>query len=108
MKKLASILAGAALLLAAAALNPGLSSAADSHDADSHGAQTTKRHKKPKDPKCDRKTMTSLTWEEAQQCFPRMKKEKFDAIDANKDSAISKEEMKAYRAAHKKNKAAKM
>ena len=99
MKKLASALIVMSLLLAGTAL------AADSPAAH-NGTQTTKQHKGKKRAKfedCDKDNSGSLNWDEAHACFPRMTKEKFDAIDANKDGVLTKEEIKAYRGAHKKS-----
>ena len=70
-----------------------------------------KRHKSDK-PRlkfedCDKGNTGALTFEEAQTCFPRMSRKKFDAIDTNQDGKITKEELKAYHAARKKHRKAK-
>ena len=99
MKKLASALIIMSLLMAGTALAAGNSAA-------HNGTQTSKQHKgkaRAKFENCDKDNSGSLNWDEAHSCFPRMTKEKFDGIDANKDGAITKEEMKAYRNAHKKS-----
>jgi hypothetical protein len=100
MKKLACSLAVLGLLLA------GTASAADPSPENGMGSAThQKREKKhrPKFAECDAGNKGHLTWDEAKTCFPRMSREKFDAVDANKDGGITREELKAYRAAHKKN-----
>ena len=56
---------------------------------------------------CDNGSKGFLTFEEAQTCFPRMKRKTFDAIDTNKDGRITKAELRAYRAARKKAREAK-
>ena len=48
---------------------------------------------------CDKGNTGALTFEEAQACWPKMNKKKFNAIDANKDGRITKQEIKAHRAA---------
>jgi len=75
------------------------------------GVEKGKRHK-PDKPRlkfedCDKENTGFLTFEEAQTCFPRMSRKKFDAIDTNKDGKITKEELKAYHAARKKQKSGK-
>lgn len=41
-----------------------------------------------------------VTWAEFEKAMPSMKKEAFDTIDANKDSAISREEWDGFRQNH--------
>ena len=99
MKKLASALIIMSLLMAGTALAAGNSAA-------HNGTQTSKQHKgkaRAKFENCDKDNSGSLNWDEAHACFPRMTKEKFDAIDANKDGVLTKEEIKAYRGAHQKS-----
>ena len=79
---------------------------ADKSVTDQGGVEKGKRYKSDK-PRlkfedCDKGNTGALTFEEAQTCFPRMSRGKFDAIDANKDGKITKEELKAHRAAMKK------
>ena len=101
MKKCISLLIVVSLLvLSGAAL------AADNTTSSQSGVEKGAQHKsgKPrvKFEDCDKGNKGFLTFEEAQACFPKMKREKFDAIDANKDGRITKEELKVYRAARKK------
>ena len=56
---------------------------------------------------CDNGNKGFLTFEEAQTCFPKMKRKTFDAIDTNKDDKITKKELRAYRAARKQAREAK-
>lgn len=99
MKKLASALIVMSLLLSGTAL-------AANKSAVHNGTQkAAKAHSKFDD--CDKEKVGSLSFDEAKQCFPRITKDKFDAIDANKDGRISKEELKAHRATKKAGKAAK-
>ena len=85
----------------------GTALATDKTLVDQGGAEKGKRHKsnKPrlKFEDCDKGNTGALTFEEAQTCFPRMSRKKFDAIDTNQDGKITKEELKAYHAARKKN-----
>jgi len=84
----------------------GIALAADNAVVGQDGVEKGKRHKSDK-PRlkfedCDKNHTGALTFEEAQTCFPRMSRERFDAIDANKDGKITKEEIKAHHAAKKK------
>ena len=54
---------------------------------------------------CDKNNVGSLSFDEAKECYPRLSKAKFDAIDADSDGRITKKELKAHRSARKKNKA---
>lgn len=104
MKKLASALIVMSLFLSGTAL-------AANKPAAHNGTENAKHQKaakaRAKFDDCDKEKVGSLSFDEAKQCFPRITKEKFDAIDANKDGRISKEELKAHRAAKKAGKAAK-
>ena len=82
MKKLASALIIMSLLMAGTALAAGNSAA-------HNGTQTSKQHKgkaRAKFENCDKDNSGSLNWDEAHACFPRMTREKFDAMDASEHS----------------------
>ena len=66
-------------------------------------AKSGKTHMKFED--CDRGNAGALTFEEAQACWPKMNRKRFNAIDADKDGKITKKELKAHRAAKKRAKA---
>jgi Ca2+-binding EF-hand superfamily protein len=95
MKKLVCLLFATALFLPAAAL-AGPKNGQDAGNARQHKGQRVKFED------CDKDQTGSLDFAEAQQCYRKMTRARFDAIDANKDGAITKDEMKAARAAHKK------
>ena len=82
-----------------------LSGTADAKRNKQSGTGNAKQHQKFED--CDKRQTGALTFEEAKECFPGMTQKRFEAIDANKDGTITKEELKTYRAARKKAKAAK-
>jgi len=98
MKKIVSLVFVASLLLfsgSAFAANE----AAPGQDGVVKGKQH-KQHRKFDD--CDKEHTGALSFEEAKDCFPRMSKERFDAIDANKDGKITKEELKEFKSSQKK------
>ena len=96
------------LILASLIVLSGTSLATDKTLDGQGGVEKGKRHK-PDKPRmkfedCDKGNTGALTFEEAQTCFPRMSRKKFNAIDTNQDGKITKEELKAYNIARKKNK----
>jgi len=98
-------------ILASLIVLSGTALAADNALDGQGGVEKGKRHK-PDKPRvkfedCDKANAGSLSFEEARTCFPRMSKKKFDAIDTNQDGKITKEELKAYHTARKKQKKAK-
>jgi len=103
MKKFICLFIAASLIVL-----PGAALATDKTVADQNTTEKGKRRKSSehhlKFEDCDKENKGALTFEEAQTCFPRMSREKFDAIDTNKDGAITKAEIKAHRAAKKKHK----
>ena len=106
MKKFISLLLVASLFLLS-----GSALAADQTASSQSGVEKGARHKSDK-PRmkfedCDKENKGFLTFEEAQICYPRLKRKQFDAIDANKDGKITKKELRAYRAAKKKAREAK-
>ena len=103
MKKLASALIVLSLFLSGTALAADDSPAAPLPENAKH-RKGVKARMKFED--CDKDKAGALTFEQVQECFPRMTRERFDAIDANKDGKITKEEIKAHRPARKKNRAA--
>jgi Ca2+-binding EF-hand superfamily protein len=90
MKKLASALIILALFLSGTALAQ--------PSADGKGKRKTFES-------CDKNNVGSLSFEEAKECYRRMSRAKFDAIDADNDGRITKDELKAHRAARKKHRA---
>ena len=99
MKKFISLFIVASLLLSF-----GSAPAADKTVADQRAAAKSGKQRLKFDD-CDKGNTGALTFEEAQGCWPRLDKKKFDAIDTNKDGKITKKELKEHRkraGAHKK------
>ena len=86
-------------IVASCLLFAGIALAGDTVSSQGRMAKSSKPHMKFED--CDRGNAGALTFEEAQACWPKMSKKRFNAIDADKDGKITKKEIKAHRAAKK-------
>ena len=103
MKKATALLALMVFMMTGTAFAAGTTNA-------TKGAGTTNSSKSeakaPKFEECDKDKDDALTLEEFTACYPHMA-EKFAAMDANSDGKVTKDEVKAYRAEHKQEKATK-
>jgi hypothetical protein len=106
MKKLTVILALMALMITSAALARGNDGPAGGpgYGMDDKGPGEWDRDHKPRRfnfEDCDKNSNGGLELGEYLDCFPKADKKRFDNIDRNNDGKVSKDELRAWREAHR-------
>lgn len=91
MKKLATIIALAALFATGATFT-----ADDAQAKDKKGSRHKREGKRPNFAQCDKDGDNVLSISEFAACYPRLGESRFKEIDANNDGMVSRDEMRAF------------